>query len=94
MVGLDGHRRRPFLSFFGVQKLHTGIRKCFVWDIWIVRLSLAEMVEQDSSRVVMSGNEAFARGAFEAGIRFISWHSIHRDYHGDYERSRKKRNLH
>jgi indolepyruvate ferredoxin oxidoreductase alpha subunit len=30
------------------------------------------MVEQDSSRVVMSGNEAFARGAFEAGIRFCS----------------------
>ncbi|UCH04045.1 MAG: 4Fe-4S binding protein [Candidatus Thorarchaeota archaeon] len=35
-----------------------------------MRLSLAEMVEQESSRVVMSGNEAFARGAFEAGIRF------------------------
>ncbi|MHA2378925.1 MAG: thiamine pyrophosphate-dependent enzyme [Candidatus Thorarchaeota archaeon] len=30
------------------------------------------MVEQDSNRVVMSGNEAFARGALEAGIRFCS----------------------
>ncbi len=37
-----------------------------------MRLSLAEMVRQDSSRVVMSGNEAFARGAIEAGIRFCS----------------------
>ncbi|MFW9943968.1 MAG: thiamine pyrophosphate-dependent enzyme [Candidatus Sifarchaeia archaeon] len=72
MVRPDDHWCGPFLSFFGVQKLRAGIRKCFVWEFWILRLSLAEMVEQDSIRVVMSGNEAFARGALEAGIGFCS----------------------